>query len=57
MKEKKLLGLNGTEQGAKQNTIFLCNERMKFIERRTSEKEINFSFRITVIFFNLLSIS
>jgi hypothetical protein len=57
MKEKKLLGLNGTEQGAKQNTIFLCNERMKFIERRTSEKEINFSFRIPVIFFNLLSIS
>jgi hypothetical protein len=41
----------------KQNTIFLCNGWTKFFERRTSEKEIHFSFRITVILFNLLSVS
>jgi hypothetical protein len=39
MKEKNL-GFNGTEPGSKRNTIFLCNGWIKFIERRTSEKEI-----------------
>jgi hypothetical protein len=50
MKEKQILGLNGTEPGAKRNTFFLCIGWIKFIEKRTSEKEIHFSFRITVIF-------
>jgi|688.fasta_scaffold1233239_1 hypothetical protein len=57
MKENKFLGLNGTEPGAKQNIIFLCDGWIKFIERHISEKKIYFSFRITVILFILLSIS
>ena len=55
--KKKNLWLNGTEPGAKRNTIFLCNGWIKFIEKRTSEKEIHFSFRITAILFILLSIN
>ncbi len=57
LKGKKILGLNGTEPGAKRNTIFLCNGWIKFIERRTSENSIHFSFRITIILFIRLSIS
>jgi hypothetical protein len=56
-RKNKFLGLNGTEPGVKRNTIFLCNGRIKYIERRTNEKEIHFSFRITVILFILLSLS
>jgi hypothetical protein len=48
-------GLNGTEKGEKRNTIFLCNGWFKFIKRRSSEKEIHFSFRSTFILFILLS--
>ncbi len=54
--KKKFLGFNRTEQGAKRNSIFLCNGWITFIIRLTSEKEIIFSFRITVILFILLSI-
>jgi hypothetical protein len=41
----------------KRNALFLCNGWIKFIKRRTSEKEIYFSLRSTVILFILLSIS
>jgi hypothetical protein len=35
--KKKNVWLNGTEPGAKRNTIFLCNGWIKFIKRRFSE--------------------
>jgi hypothetical protein len=57
IKEKKFLGLNGTEPGVKRNTIFLFNGWIKYIRSCTNEKEIHFSFRITVILFILLRIS